>query len=584
VLTAISLLATTLLFLSFCVAVRLVFVSGYPRAWGIIAGAVLLLAVHTGVHIFEAGDPKPALDVAESLTTLGIALLMLAGVLSMGPLFRSMSRAGDDLRRRQEDLDAFIESSAEFFWVTGPDLRFTFVSGGYARVTGTPPATLVGSSLADLRVFRSPDGARADEADAPPFETMLASRTPFRDLTCREALPDGRTIDLMVSGQPYFDNDGGFAGYRGASRDITQLIRTEDELRRQTAFFSSIVENIPYMIFVKEADELRFTHFNRAGEDLLGMTRDDLIGKNDYDFFPADQARFFTDKDREVLARDEPLEIAEEPIDTRSQGRRILHTKKIAVCDADGTPRYLLGISEDITGRKELDQVKSEFVSIVSHELRTPLTAIRGALGLVSGGTLGPLGTHVHRLIEIADRNCRRLIALVDDILDLEKIESGRMSYRLERLPFDATIGQAVDLNRAFGEPFDVAFDFSPDAGGAHVKGDPDRINQVVANLMSNAAKFSPSGGIVRIATTVRDGVVRVTVSDDGPGVPPEFRPHLFEKFAQADSAATRRHGGTGLGLNISRAIVESHGGRIALDPDAGPGATFFFELPRADG
>ena len=252
----------------------------------------------------------------------------------------------------------------------------------------------------------------------------------------------------------------------------------------------------------------------------------------------------------------------------------------IPIFDGDGSFKGYRGSATDITNRIEVENMKSEFVSTVSHELRTPLTSIHGSLGLVTGGAVGEVPAQARDLIEIAGKNCERLIALVNDILDMEKIESGRMEYKFDLVDLDILVEQAIRANQAYGSEFDVAFVLTDTETGARVQGDGERLTQVLANLLSNAAKFSPAGEDVGISITRNDGAFRVSVKDSGNGVPEEFRDRIFEKFSQADSSDARQGGGTGLGLSISKAIVDEHGGRIDFDTEIGRGTTFYFDLP----
>lgn len=239
-------------------------------------------------------------------------------------------------------------------------------------------------------------------------------------------------------------------------------------------------------------------------------------------------------------------------------------------------------VLRDVTERHRLDRLKSEFVSTVSHELRTPLTSIRASLGLVVGGVAGELPEEVRELLEIAHKNSERLVLLVNDILDIEKIESGRLEFRRERVSARRLLEQAVESNRAYGAQFRVSFAMTGDAAAdADVYADVPRIQQVLANLLSNAAKFSPEGGVVEVSLAVDPGNVTFRVRDHGKGIPDVFRGRIFQRFAQADSSDVRQKGGTGLGLSISRAIIEHHAGTIGFTDAEGGGTCFFFTLPR---
>ncbi|HEX7897473.1 MAG TPA: ATP-binding protein [Planctomycetota bacterium] len=237
----------------------------------------------------------------------------------------------------------------------------------------------------------------------------------------------------------------------------------------------------------------------------------------------------------------------------------------------------------DITERKRVDRLKNEFVATVSHELRTPLTSIRGSLRLIAGGFTGELPAKTRAMIDIANESCERLVALVNDILDIEKIESGKMSFAL--LPHDMTAlaMKAVEATRAFAQPFGVEIRTEAPAGPCPAVVDADRIIQVITNLVSNAVKFSPKGGAVRVRVGPRGGKVRLAVEDLGAGIPDEFRSRIFQKFAQADASNERRSApGTGLGLSICKAIVDRLGGTIGFESEAGRGSTFWFEIPGA--
>jgi PAS domain S-box-containing protein len=241
-----------------------------------------------------------------------------------------------------------------------------------------------------------------------------------------------------------------------------------------------------------------------------------------------------------------------------------------------------LAILRDVTERLAVNRMKSEFVSTVSHELRTPLTSISGSLGLIAGGAAGALPERAQRLIEIAQSNCARLIRLINDILDIERIESGKVHFDVRPLALSPLLAQTIEANRDAAAERGIAFELGAVPPGAAVLGDEDRLIQVFTNLLSNAAKFSPEGGSVRVTVSPLDRRFRISVADEGPGIPEEFRERIFGKFAQADSSDTRTKGGTGLGLSIVREIVERLGGAVGFDSVPGEGATFHVDLPAA--
>lgn len=241
----------------------------------------------------------------------------------------------------------------------------------------------------------------------------------------------------------------------------------------------------------------------------------------------------------------------------------------------DGT--HIVAVVRDATERKRIEREKTEFVSTVSHELRTPLTSIAGSLGLLAGGAGGELPDKAHRLITIAQSNSQRLVRLINDILDMEKLQSGNMKFEVAALELTELAAKAIESVGGYSK---VAFTLNGPVEPVIVRADADRLTQVIVNLLSNAAKFSPPDQPVEVMVTSVGGRARLTVRDHGPGVPEQFRHRIFAKFAQADSSDTREKGGTGLGLAITKEIVERHGGRVWFDTWEGKGSAFHVELP----
>ena len=234
----------------------------------------------------------------------------------------------------------------------------------------------------------------------------------------------------------------------------------------------------------------------------------------------------------------------------------------------------------EITALKEIGRMKDEFISAVSHELRTPLTSIRGSLDLMANGVMGSLSTESMTLAKIAQANCQRLVRLVDDVLDVEKIEAGQLALRLEVIGLESVVEQAIESMRPFGAARCVDFQIESSIQGARVNADSDRLIQVMENLLSNAAKYSQDGATVLVRLSRRGARLRVAVTDWGSGIAPELHGQVFERFAQIDTPAARKAEGTGLGLNIARGIVTRLGGTIDFESEPGAGSTFHFDLP----
>lgn len=358
-----------------------------------------------------------------------------------------------------------------------------------------------------------------------------------------------------------------------------QIERANDLNERHLAILNGAVDG---MLLLDDQGTIR--ELNPSIERLFGYREDELIGRHNT-FLMAD-----------------PPSMADSMIWLRSvgsagvkgAGRRNEFTgrrKDGSVFETDvaisrfrsGGEVLYVAIIRDVTERKRVEQMKTEFVSTVSHELRTPLTSIGGSLGLLAAGAVGPLNDKAARLVDIAHNNCQRLIRLINDILDIEKIESGNMRFELRRMPLGPLIARTATANRAFAETHHVALDIEMPPWPIEVMGDPDRLEQLLTNLVSNAIKHSPSGGTVTVRLVAREGKACIEVLDRGSGVPEEFRQRIFGKFAMADNSDSRAKGGTGLGLAIVREIAEKHGGSADFIDRDGGGSCFFFELPLAE-
>jgi len=242
--------------------------------------------------------------------------------------------------------------------------------------------------------------------------------------------------------------------------------------------------------------------------------------------------------------------------------------------------KLTLLVIRDVTERKKIEKMKNEFISTVSHELRTPLTSIKGALGLVTSGALGVLPDKINNLINIANSNCTRLTNLINDILDLEKIKAGKYEFKNEELEINSIIEQSVTLNQSYADQFGMKLNVINSVEDTYISADKNRILQVMSNLISNAVKFSKLGGEVTIVSEPTDDKIKISVIDNGIGIPEDSKGKIFKSFSQVDSSDTRSKGGTGLGLSISKLIIEKMGGAIGFNSEETKGSTFFFIVP----
>jgi PAS domain S-box-containing protein len=375
--------------------------------------------------------------------------------------------------------------------------------------------------------------------------------------------------------------------FRRLSQEIARRRETEVALRSNELFLDSIVENIPDMIFVKEARELRFQRINRAGEELIGLSRSDLLGKNDYDFFPKAQAETFQAKDRETLTKGAIVDVAEEPIQTKA-GERWLHTKKVPVADESGVPQYLLGISEDITVRREdaaslkaakdaaeaANRELESFSYSVAHDLRAPLRAIDGfsrALLEDCGDRLDDDGRdHLTRVCAAT----RQMGELIDGLLGLSRLSRGE----IVREPIDLT-KLAEDISerlRSTHPDREVDVVVEP---GLTVEGDGRLLRAAVENLLGNAWKFTGkrAGARVEVGRTTVDGKTTFFVKDNGAGFDQAYVHKLFGAFQRLHGAS--EFDGSGIGLATVHRIVRRHGGSVWAEGEIDRGATFYFTL-----
>ena len=569
---------------------------------------------------------------------------------------------------------------------------------------------------------------------------------------------DGQVFPFETVKAPIRDINGRVVMTVGVSRDITERKKNQEimeqrarELEEAQTFLDSVIENLPTMLFVKDAEELRFVRWNRAAEELSGLKREDLIGRNDHDFFPKEEADFFTSKDRQVLAEGQLSDIPEEPLATVHQGTRYLHTRKVPILGADGEAKYLLGVSEDITERKEatetlarratelatvaqvsttastvldpdkllqavvdltkerfglyhvhvylldeswntlllasgagevgrklvaeehsipldaeqslvanaarsgdviivndvrsepgflpnpllpetqaemavpmtvgnrvlgvfdvqsndsqgfssedasiyttlasqvavalqnarlymeqaatvtqlreLDRLKSSFLANMSHELRTPLNSILGFADVILEELDGPLTEDMDNDLRLIQKNGQHLLHLINDVLDMAKIEAGRMNLAPEKFKIYEVLDEVTSITSTLASEKNLSL-FIDEGTDRQVEvyADHTRLRQVMINLVNNAIKFTEKGKISLKVEPMEGARVLISVKDTGIGIPPDKLEAVFQEFTQVDTSSTRKAGGTGLGLPISRKLVEMHGGRLWVE------------------
>ena len=368
-------------------------------------------------------------------------------------------------------------------------------------------------------------------------------------------------------------------------QDLTHEIRerkdAEEALRENARHTQAILDNALDAIITMDSFG-NVASFNKAATKIFGYEANEVVHHNIKMLMPEPYhsehdsylARYRNTRIPKVIG------IGREVSGKRKNGEIFPLELAVSVLERKNA-LFFIGILRDITERKRMESMKDAFVSTVSHELRTPLTSIRGALGLVTGGALGPMAEPVQRLLSIALNNTTKLTLLINDLLDMEKLIAGEMHFDIQTQPLLPLVRKSLEDNQSYGEKHGVSFVLRGAKEDIQVRIDSLRLQQVLANFLSNAAKFSPQGGKVEVFVEIeREERVRVSVKDEGPGIPEHFRSKIFEKFSQADASDERHKGGTGLGLAISREIVAHLGGEIGFESTEGMGATFYVSLP----
>ena len=369
----------------------------------------------------------------------------------------------------------------------------------------------------------------------------------------------------------------------GTHVDVTALMESRRALEENEERFRSMLSNLPGAVYRCINDHQWSMQFlSDEVEELTGYPAEDFIDnrrRSFSDITHPDDAKHVARVVRNAIT--EKREFTLEYRVQRASGQWCwLQEVGRGIFDEQGQLKYLDGFIWDITERKNMEQMKDEFVSTVSHELRTPLTSISGALKLMVSGALGEMPEKSRTMLDIAHKNSQRLTLLINDLLDMEKLLAGKMAFNLHKQPLHTLLEQTVYENRAYGDQYQVSFQLAPVADTLQVMVDEQRFLQVMSNLLSNAAKFSPPGNRVDIRTAAEDGNVRISVVDYGSGIPLEFQHRLFQKFSQADASDSRQKGGTGLGLAITKELLENMNGKISVESQPGLGSCFTISLP----
>lgn len=454
-------------------------------------------------------------------------------------------------RRKAPHLRALLGVAGEGMIAVTPDRTIRVMNEEAAGLLGTRREDCVGRPLETLGM---PDLEQA-------LDSALVQNAP---VTCRF---DHNGREYACSVAPYLDGDA--CGAVFALRDESELVRS---LRRSEAILSSTGDGM--LVFDAEG---KITFVNPAAEQILGRASSELVGQQMtvWEVFGVEAP------EKGARPCDAPGSHVRE-VRVEEPEHRILDVRVDPITDDFGACIGSVATIRDVTAEREAMQMKNEFVSTVSHELRTPLTSIKGYIDLIFDGEAGEINEIQREFLAIVKENSDRLVDLINDMLDISRIESGRIVLKVQPLDVAERIEGAVNTFRAVldQQGREVHVEVPEDLPRA--AGDPDRVGQVLINFISNAIKYSPQGGDVEVRASNEDGFVRVGITDHGIGIAEEDQARLFTKFYRVDSSLTREIGGTGLGLSICKSIIELLGGQVGVESTPGQGSTFWFTLPVA--
>ncbi len=556
---------------------------GVPRLVSYRSLARYSLAVMAGTGVTQALAPvRERARLYFALAGAASALIVLAALGILGSVqrrhhdFEALRRTEAKLRETAARKDAIAESMAGGVIISSLDGTILSVNRAACDMHGYARGELVGMPLS--RLLAEADRAGFAERLRTAAGSVAGAEHEVKEV--RALRKDGSLFEAEVIGSVVAWD--GSANLVGIVHDITERKATERALRRSEALYRATFDQALLGIIHTGMDG-RFIRVNRKACEMLGYTQAQMLALGYRDVTHPEDLVESARRHQALLG--DPLQHFEFQMTRRylrKDGSIVWTLASVSVIRGEGgMPDFFLTMVQDISELKRVEQMQNEFISTVSHELRSPLTSIRASLGLLVGGVAGELPKAARELAAIGERNCERLIRLVNDILDTERMESGRMRFELQATDLRVLASRAVESMQglAVGRGVQLRLAAPEYALGANV--DADRFIEVLTNLVSNAVKFSPAASTVEIALSAAGGRVRLEVRDHGPGIPKDFESRIFQRFAQADSTSTRAQGGTGLGLYIAHEIVKRLGGTIGYDTKPGAGTTFHVELPQ---
>lgn len=533
------------------------------------------------LHMYSTPEFEASVNYETSrLVMLGGGAMHLLLLAVLWSLWSTRSRAmrlaevmTEEVRHREAEWQAMSEASPLGIFRADAGGAYVYANPRYEQLFGIAATAALGDGW--LAAVHPEDRARV-QGD---WNAVVEGRSSEMAGTYRVLRTDGKVI-WAASSVAVIREDGGINGYVGIVEDVTERMNATEALLKSRERLGMALEGSNLALFDWDigSGEVRLSeHWQliMGGDKVETVTTIEELQSHVH---PDDLPRLRESLVPVLRGHARFYEIQHRVRNIHGEWRWILSRAKVSERDKTGKALRLVGTNADITAGKEIERLKNEFISTVSHELRTPLTAIIGSLGLMKEMG-GELSEDAATFLDMAYQNSERLSALINDVLDLEKIESGQMTLDLRPMQLRGVLEKAVRMNLPYAGMHRTHLRLLPGPEFT-VAADPDRLMQVLTNLISNAAKFSLDEGEVEISAEQRAGVVRVAVRDHGAGIPESFRGVIFQRFERVDNSDSRKKGGTGLGLSICKALVERMNGEIGFVSEVGEGSTFYFELP----
>ncbi|NRB02700.1 MAG: PhnD/SsuA/transferrin family substrate-binding protein [Rhodobacteraceae bacterium] len=505
---------------------------------------------------------------------IGILLLIIGSIALFVRETRRVARIAEYRKavlrsevRSKEFYRNAIEEHTVFCMLT-KNGQISHVNDHFRKVVGNSKAELVGSQFDDFL------GGTDQETLAGEIKMAMEAGKTWQG-PLQLAGGEERKAWVQCTFVPVTSMSNELSEIAIVASDVTKTRAGASEKR-----FNNTLELIQDQVLVLDPKQLEIMYANAASESTWTL-EDGLKGRTAKDILSPEQLNEFK------LRSDAIIEGPQRRVTWECDGDNgVTYEVSLEYAQPEQDEPRLIAIYRDVSERKEIEKAKNEFIATVSHELRTPLTSMKGALGLAMSGAVGEMPEKMSNVVELASTNCDRLVMLINDILDLEKIEAGKMDFKMQPFDLDELVTSSLESNQFYADKFGVTLRRMPSEheGEFLTYGDKTRLGQVMDNLMSNAAKFSPKGSEILVSLKQVEGRHRITIRDFGSGIPAAAQPTIFDKFTQADSSDTRSKGGTGLGLSIVKLIVEAHKGVISFVSEENIGTEFFVDLPMVEG